>query len=79
MQYFSSAQLIIGPNQNKTGPFVKVTALANSDVKIESSVIAGSASEGSEILFTMKANTSIEGVHMKSITVDSGIVIAYKA
>lgn len=79
MQYFSNAQLITGTNVTKTGPFVKVTALANSDVKIDSPVIAGTSSGGSNVLFTMKANTTIEGVHMKSITVDDGTVIAYRA
>lgn len=79
MQYYSSAVLMNGNNLEKDGPFVKVTALANSDVKIESSVIEGSIVGGSAVTFTMKANTTIDGVHINKVTLDSGTVIAYRA
>ena len=81
MQYYSSAEIFSqAANSHTDGPFVKLTALQDSTLDIDSSVIKGvKESNGNYITITLKANASIEGVYIKSIMLKTGSVICYKA
>jgi hypothetical protein len=78
MNYAPSKANIITNTAEQTGRFVKIHALADSEVTLVSESITENGSTTVNGI-TMNASTTIEGLMVTSITLASGQVIAYEA